>query len=487
MKGLLERLRSLLPKGRFARSVTVLAGGAALAQALSLTASPFLTRLYTPDNFGVLGVYASFLSLFSGIAGLRYELAIPLPEEDAEALNILVLTFFIVIFSSCLVGLGTWLFGSDIVRLANVEALEPYLWLLPLSVLMVGMYQTFNYWAVRKKTFAELAQTRLNQGLGLVTTQLGLGLFSVGPIGLILGQVVGQAAGVGTLFRSAYTEHAHLLKDVRGVTLLSEAKRYKQFPLYTTWAGFANTLSTQLPTLLFAALFSPAIAGFYMFANRILNAPLSLLGQAVGQVFHGDAAQARREGMLAPQTLQAFKQLIRLGVGPLILFTVAGPDIFRVVFGETWRIAGVYAQWLTPWLIIVFITSPLSTLVSVLEYQAQGLIFQLILLGVRVFVIVVGAALGGASLAVALYGGAGFIVWLGFTVWLMRLVGVPLKDWLFPLGRELLVLAPILLGLLALKLIAFSSFPNYASLSVVVATGVALLTIAVWRVLPAWR
>ena len=476
----------MLPQGRFARSVAVLAGGAALGQALSLLAAPFITRLYTPEDFGVLAVYASFLGIFSVIAGLRYELAIPLPEDDKDALTVLLLTLMVVLFSSALVGLGTWLFGSQVVRLANARALEPYLWLLPFGVLMVGSYQAFNYWAVRKKTFSQLARTRLNQGLGSVSTQLALGLFQVGPIGLILGQVVGQGAGVGTLARAAHLSAPAAL-DVQPRKLYVQAKRYKEFPLYTTWSGFANTLSAQLPTLLFSALFAPEIAGLYLFANRILNAPLGLVGQAIGQVFHGDAATARRSDTLAAETLDAFKKLLRLGVGPLALFAVVGPEVFEVAFGDSWRIAGVYAQWLTPWLIIVFITSPLSTLVSVLEYQAQGLVFQLVLLGARALSIVVAASLGGPLLAVALYAVTGFVIWLIFTFWLMAKVGVALTDWLTPFLQEILLLAPLLAGLILIKVGAAVFIPSYAATGTFGAAGLIGIIIVLWRVLPAWK
>ena len=484
---LINKVKTLLPQGRFARSVAVLAGGAALGQALSLLAAPFITRLYTPEDFGVLAVYASFLGIFSVIAGLRYELAIPLPEDDKDALNILVLTLGVVFCNSVLVGLGTWLFGSQVLVFANAQVIEPYLGLLPLGVLMVGTYQAFNYWAVRKKTFSQLARTRLNQGIGSVLTQVGLGLFGTGPIGLILGQVVGQAAGVGTLARSAYESSSSLLKDIRLTALRREARRYKRFPMFTTWAGFANTLSTQLPTLLFAALFSPEVAGLYMFANRILSVPLGLVGNAVGQVFHGRAAAVRRSGELADETLSAFKQLVRLGLAPLTLLIVGAPEIFMLLFGEAWRFSGTYAQWLLPSVILTFITSPLSTLVSVMEYQVQGLVFQFSLLSARVAAVLLAAFLGSSALAVGLYGVLSFMVYLGFMVWLMKAVGIVLKDWLLPFLRELALALPLVLSLYVLKIVLVQSYPQYLSHGVFLSTVVAMLLVIAWRVLPAWR
>ena len=50
----MDKLRSFVPKGQFARSVGILAGGTALGQAITVLAAPVLTRLFTPDDFGVL-------------------------------------------------------------------------------------------------------------------------------------------------------------------------------------------------------------------------------------------------------------------------------------------------------------------------------------------------------------------------------------------------------------------------------------------------
>jgi len=77
-----NQLRRLLPKNAFVRSVSVLVGGTAGAQILLVLAAPLLTRLYTPEDFGLLAVYASLLALIGVISSLRYELAIPLPEDD---------------------------------------------------------------------------------------------------------------------------------------------------------------------------------------------------------------------------------------------------------------------------------------------------------------------------------------------------------------------------------------------------------------------
>lgn len=88
---MLKQLKYLRPKSQLVRSVSMLMGGTASAQLLMVLAAPFLTRLYKPEDFGVLAVYTGLLALLAVIASLRYQLAIPLPACDQEAANIVVL------------------------------------------------------------------------------------------------------------------------------------------------------------------------------------------------------------------------------------------------------------------------------------------------------------------------------------------------------------------------------------------------------------
>lgn len=478
----------LLPKSRFARGVTVLASGTAAGQAIVVLASPILTRLYTPDDFGVLAVYASFLGIVTVAASLRYQLAIPLPRSDGSAANILALSLICVGVVTAVITLIVALLGGSIVAWTNTPMLKPYLWLLPVGVALGGAYQAFNYWAVRKRAFTRIASTKLQQGGGMVVTQIGLGFAHFGPLGLILGQVVGQTAGLTNLVRSAWREDRSALRRIRGDRIRWAARRYRQFPLYSTWSGLANTAGSQLPPLLFAALFSPAIAGFYMLANRVLHMPMSLLGQSIGQVFHSSAAEARRENKLDAITLQTFSGLVRIGLGPIALVAITAPELFAFVFGSEWREAGTYVQWMAPWLIMVFITSPLSNLVSVMERQKHGLIFQLSLFVVRSSAIVLGAVFGGALLAVMLFSLSGFLLWTIFSVWLLWAAGVTVLKWGRVVAGELGIMVPFGVAFWwGLNQLISVAPAQMSGLWITIYTGIAVSGVLLWRALPLFR
>ena len=412
-------IRGILPKSPFARGVSVLVGGTASAQILLVFAAPVLTRLYTPEDFGLLAVYASLLALIGVISSLRYQLAIPLPEDDVEAANVAVLSLLLIFITTALTAVFVIMFGTPIAELLGVPALANYLWLLPVGVLFSGAYTVLNYWSVRTKRYSILARTKLTQALATLAIQLGT--FKFGGIGLLLGQVAGQSVGTGSLARPALAMSAFKHVSWDGVKMA--AVRYRKFPIFSTWEGLSNTAGIQLPPIIFAALFSPFAAGLYALAHRVLQLPMSLVGAAIGQVFFANAAEAHRVGKLGVLVEQLHGKLAHIGFPPALLLMLLGPDLFALVFGENWRQAGDFARWMAPWLYLVFVSSPLSTLFAVTEQQKQGLAFQLILLVSRVAAIGVGAWLDDLMLTIILFAGVSALCLLGFLFWVAHIAG----------------------------------------------------------------
>ncbi|WP_111411791.1 lipopolysaccharide biosynthesis protein [Billgrantia lactosivorans] len=436
--------RRLLPTHAFARGVSVLVGGTAGAQLLTIAAAPLLTRLYAPEDFGLLAVYGGLLALFTVVASGRYQLAIPLPETEREAAEVLALSLAVVGLTTLVALLLVVLGGRTLVAALGVPSLSPWLWLLPLGVAFAGGYQAVSHWSVRTRAFTALASTRIKQSLALLAIQ-----FIASPLGgggLLLGHAAGQGAGTLTLARPALRAVAEHRVTVAGVW--AAARRYRKFPLYSSWSGLFNTLGKQLPPLLFAALFSPVAAGLYALAHRVLAMPMTLIGEAVGKVFFSSAAEAHRRGELGPLVARVHAILAHIAMPPAIVLMAIGPDLFALVFGERWREAGEFARWMAPWIYLVFMTSPLSHLFSVLERQGQGLVFQALLLGVRVVAIAIGAFHDDLLLTVALFSLGSAACWIGFLVWIARLTGNPPRvlatATLTALGWGLALLSPLL-------------------------------------------
>jgi O-antigen/teichoic acid export membrane protein len=411
--------RVRLPGGVFGRSVVTLASGTAVAQLGLALATPVLTRLYSPADYGTLAVYASTVTVLLVIASLRYELAIPLPEDETMAGSLLGLALLLVAGMTVGLALLVWLAGDAFIAAVRVPALRPYRWLVPLGFAGAGLYQALSYWAIRRRAFGRLARTRLSQGLGQVATQLGCGFAGLGAPGLLMGDVVGRVAGGGGLGLAAVRDRP-FARTTRG-TLAAAAARYRRFPLLTTWSGLLNVGSLQLPSILFAAFFGAAAAGLYALSYKMLVLPTMLLGQSVAQVFLSRAAIAARD----PAELRQLTErtaLVLFGVGLPLFAVVAlgGPQIFGTVMGQRWEQAGRYAQVLAPWFVVWLVSSPLSGLLNVREWQGSALAFSAGEFVLRLGSLMVGSRAGSPLLAVALLSASGVIVSLASIVRFMH-------------------------------------------------------------------
>lgn len=409
MNPVFARLKALLPKGSFARNVALLAGGTAVGQAIVVLASPILTRLYTPGDFGVLAVYSSLLGILSTVAALRYELAIPLAEKDEDAAALVVLSLVIVVGISMMVVVGVGIWGD---KLSHAFYIGKYIWLLPIGLGAVGVYQIFNYWAIRRRLFKYISRTKINQGLAMVSTQLCLGTFTKGPFGLLLGSILGGVVGTITLSRS-YRKAG--LKPTFSM-MRYMAARYIRFPLMSSFASLLNSGALQLPPLLFVWLYGPTVAGWFALVQRVMGAPMALIGQAVAQVYLGEASCLVRNsdfGSLKTQYLKLTYRLLLIALIPAVLMGLGGRPIFSWIFGFQWEEAGFYAQLLALMFALQLVSAPLSQTMNMLSKQHWQLMWD----GGRfigvVFVFFTAHRLGfPAYKTVAAYGGTVMVMYL---------------------------------------------------------------------------
>lgn len=436
-----SQINKVMPRASFARNVGILAGGTALAQALTVLALPVITRLYSPEDFSVLAVYAALLGMIGVVACLRFEIAIPLPSDDFEAANLMVLG---LIFTTVISGLVFLLVAFVPVHIANglgQPALQAYLWLLPVGVWLSGAFGCVQYWATRRKQFSDIAQTRMTQSVGNVLVQVLLGwLTKTGPLGLLLGQVTGRGAGLIKLGKVAWGDmHAHK-KSITPETLQNSFRKYSRFPKFSTFESLANVANIQMPLVIIAASAVGPEAGFALLAMKAAAAPLGLIGGSISQVYLSRASDELRAGKLPEFTQKITVGLVGAGVGPLVCIGILAPDLLPLVFGSQWARAGEIVSWMTPWFILQFLASPLSMALHITENQRLAMFNQAWGLILRVGM-TTWAAIYLNEYIVEIYSISGLFFYLGYFLIVLRVSGVGLFDLLRSLKIQIKIVA----------------------------------------------
>lgn len=362
------------PQGAFGRSITVLIGGTVLGQVIVILASPILSRIYTPEAFGLLAIFVAALSLLGSISSLRYELAIPIPEIDRDAIILTIVSLIAVSGMSVLFGLTVLMLGAYLAGVMNADPLIPYLWLLPIGYFLSGAYTLLNMWGIRNGQFRAIAHTKLLQSVMMVIVQV-VGA-SAGAVGLMIGRVVGQASGIINLGGKALKQDIGVLRTVTWRELALLAYEHRRFPLVSTWVGLASSLGAALPPMFIASYFGLTTAGLYALTLRIMVAPMTMIGKSVGDVFYRQAPQAHREGRLDQLIKGVHARLVAIALPLSVVLCLSIQELFPILFGAQWVQAGSFAMWMTPWMFMQFTTTPATRVFPVLNRHWTAFCFQ---------------------------------------------------------------------------------------------------------------
>ncbi|WP_080642481.1 oligosaccharide flippase family protein [Variovorax paradoxus] len=363
----------LSKKSWFLRAAGALAGGTAIAQIITLLALPIVTRIYTPKEFGVLAIFISILTSFSAISCMRFEIAIPVPEKDGDAANLMALALVICLAISLISGVILLLAQNHILNFLGNQDIAKYLWLIPVSIAILGFYSALQFWSVRKKRYGAIVRTRFKQSFGGSATQILLGWLGWGGAGLILGYLVNSAAGILGFGRQIFREDKDSLKKIRLKKMREIGGKYIKYPKYSVLEVLATNSAVQLPIIIMAASVSSTEVGFVLLASRVIAAPVGLIGGAISQVYLSSAPKNFREGKLVEFTLYVINQIIKIGAGPLCFLGMISPMVFPLVFGNDWRRAGMLLAWMTPWFLLQMIATAIAMALHVTDNQKAAL------------------------------------------------------------------------------------------------------------------
>jgi O-antigen/teichoic acid export membrane protein len=147
----IRELKTRIFSDTLAKGILIIASGTVIAQVIGIITTPIISRLYSPADFGVLGLFTATLSILALAGGFRYELALPLPEDDKDAANLFV--FFLVLLSvtSLCFLILFFLFGNVILSFFHIETLEPYVFLFIIGFFGVSLYGALTYWVTRRR------------------------------------------------------------------------------------------------------------------------------------------------------------------------------------------------------------------------------------------------------------------------------------------------------------------------------------------------
>lgn len=401
-------------KGIAGEAATLVSGNV-LAQLIALAAYFVLTRIYSPDDYGLFNIFYSYIEVFIILSTCKYELAVVVADDEREAaavsrfalrLNAIVSLILLTI------ALVLWLCGA---LPGNFGQLGWMVLLIPPMVFFCGTSRVYSFLYNRFHRYSQIALSEnVNAGSGALL-KIALGLLGMAPAGLPVGTVLGQAAS-NINYRLRMKSLA--LPQTSAAEGKDAARKHSNFPRFVATKDFVNTFSANLPFLWLALYFNRAEIGLFGLALTFTRQPVLLLCAAFERVLYARGAEAVRQRQPLRRTVGRFLLAINaVAIPACALLWFCAEPLFSFGFGARWQGCGVYVQALLPWVLLTLTANSLMFVANIFSTQRTEFFFNLAQLLLRVVALYIGIRMGSFLLSIRMFAAVSALVSAALTVW----------------------------------------------------------------------
>jgi O-antigen/teichoic acid export membrane protein len=410
-------------RGEFLKNVATLISGATFVQVVAILIYFILSRIYTPEDFGVFGLYMSIISITGILATGKYEMAVLLPKKDNDALALLRLMGLISVGFSIFLLFPVVFLNKFICRILNNDVISVWLYFIPLSTLLVGLFQGMKVYSNRFKEYRIITAANVVQSLTNSAGKLAIGPLVAGPAGLVIGSVLGETTGAATFLWRFLKRQRGKREVIERSRINDVAKKYNLFPRFNMIQSVINNFSGSLPIFVFSSFFTPAITGFFTMGYTIVYRPVNMVATAFYQVLSQRIIEKHNQGIrLYPDIKRFLHGLLKLVTIPFLLVALFAPAIFRIALGQEWEEAGKYTQIIIPWFFTTCLTMPLSFIPDMLMRQKKAMVLDFIKFILRGISLTVGVWQNDVYLGLMLFSTASTVMIMYSLLWYISLV-----------------------------------------------------------------
>ena len=355
----------------FIRNVSILVSGTIIAQVFAVLASPILSRLYLPEQFGEYAIFITIVGLLSTISSLSYEMAIVKQKEEFDANSLFKICLCISLIASILVLL--------LIFILQLNTHIPFALIIPFGIFLYAINNAMYSLLNRYEMYSQLSKIQALRSAIIVTLQILCGYIGYTHYGLVLGALVSAIiVFVFSLYKFSESHEMETLISLKKIKLLLITN--SDFPKYGVAQNFVSYISANSPILVLTIYFDLAIVGAYFFAVKLVQIPANVLGAAVKRVFFRKAEVLKYDLNSLIKLYDKMVLAMTAIIFPIvILWFFYAESIFPLVFGEEWINAAILSKWLLIWFGAQFVMAPTRSLFIVYDIQKQLLIFDFLL------------------------------------------------------------------------------------------------------------
>lgn len=350
----------------FIKNITSVSSFNIISQVLPFLFLPYLSEVYSLSSFGELALFTSISIIIGNVISFRFEMSLYNHLNDSkinDIKNLIVLNSLLII---------------PIILIVVIHFDYSFIYfLISAQVFLVAMTNTDYIIKNIKKEYKKINKANIVRSIMLVSTQI---IFSI--INNINGLIYGYV--ISWLFYYLILKENFIIQRVN--------KTIKIIPkcidiLKHNFTGMiANTLSGNVLTLFIPSVFGLDNLGFYSMAQKIMGAPASLVGMAIGNVYSSTASEEySKYGNIKntlKTTLLVLSFLVLIGITTYFMFI---ENILLLMLSEKWTGLIDYLDALLIYFVMNFIYVSVVGSDVILKKNKYYLFVNLIILLIIIF------------------------------------------------------------------------------------------------------
>ena len=402
------------------KNFTKLLSANIISQIIGLIVYPILTRIYTPEDFGLLNLFLSISGVLVILSTAEYYNAIVLPKEEKKAISI-VQVCLLLLFS--IVGATTIsvCFSEQIASLFNTPKLADYYWMMPIIVLALGGWNILNYWHTRNSQYNNISRYLISNSILSSGGKICFGYAGILNGGMIYSVVT--APIISLFFNLLHIKgKLKLFFAFSWNEIKQEAKTYKFFPTYSLPRSFVNIIAGQLPVLLLTPIFGSHYVGLWGMALLLGFTPINVITRSIYQVLYQHTTERVNRKQPIGDFFKHFTiAVLSIGIPFFALLYWVLPDLTTFLLGKGWELTSIYLRWMLPWLLCSMLTSSTGFLADIFFKQKIGFGFELLTTILRCIGIAIGIYMHNFTIAIIGYSIGTAIAVAAQYVWIISL------------------------------------------------------------------
>lgn len=357
----LRTLTSLLRSDRM-----LLMASQATGQMGIVAAMPFLTRQFSPSEFGGYQLAFTIGVLFQPFITLRFDSVIPSEATDSSVNQSLSL----VVKVSSLLGV-IWIGLLLTCFLLDFQSIGMIVLMAGMIALAYSATALDNALLIRAKAMRRLSMRNLLGGLVVGLLQLILSVLFETVVAVAAAILLGRIA---VLLVTSDVRESRAFRP-RNVPLASYDWGRIQYRVFGDLGASASLSSLAIYS---QVVFGPAATAFVGTAQRTTSAPLGIISQALSQSVQAELGEAvrRRDHRLLELIHFQMRSLLPYAMLACVGLIVLGPVMAVPVFGPGWETAGTIIAILGVPTGLQLIVSPITAVFLMIGEEKRLFIIQ---------------------------------------------------------------------------------------------------------------